>query len=107
MAWRANTDFAPCTNEHGVSDYLGKYAAKAEPSSEPFKEMFAKLLPFVSRNNSHHSVSKCVNRVVGERDWSAQEVCHVLLGRPLVDMTRQIVTLDYRPGGPEGHAGGR
>lgn len=81
-----------------MSNYLGKYAAKAEPQSEPFKDMFSKLLPFVAKMNSHKSfVSKCLNRVVGERDWSAQEVYHLLLGRPLVEATRQVVTLDCRP----------
>ena len=38
-----------------------------------------------------------LNKLIGERDWSAQEVSHVLLGLPLQDSSRQVVTLDCRP----------
>jgi hypothetical protein len=41
--------------------------------------------------------SKLLNKLIGERDWSAQEVCHILLGHPLQEGTRQVITLDCRP----------
>jgi hypothetical protein len=42
-------------------------------------------------------VSKLLNKLIGERDWSAQEVSHILLGLPLQDSSRQVVTVDCRP----------
>jgi hypothetical protein len=42
-------------------------------------------------------MSKLLNKLVGERDWSAQEVSYILLGLPLQDSSRQVVTLDCRP----------
>ena len=38
-----------------------------------------------------------LNKLIGERDWSAQEVSHILLGLPAQDSSRQVVTLDCRP----------
>jgi hypothetical protein len=42
-------------------------------------------------------VSRLLNKLIGERDWSAQEVSHILLGLPAQDSSRQVVTLDCRP----------
>src|SRR5947207_3185592 len=41
--------------------------------------------------------AKLMNKLIGERDWSSQEVCHILLGLPLQQGSRQVVTLDCRP----------
>lgn len=35
--------------------------------------------------------------MIGERDWSAQEVCHILLQIPIQDSSRMLVSLDCRP----------
>jgi hypothetical protein len=57
-----------------------------------------RVLPSVNSNNPILSaVSKLMNQLVGERDWSAQEVCHLFLGLPLVNVSRQIVNVDLRP----------
>jgi hypothetical protein len=42
-------------------------------------------------------VSKLLNKLIGKRDWSAQEVSHILLGLPLQDSSHQVVTVDCRP----------
>ena len=41
--------------------------------------------------------TKLINRLIGERDWSAQEVCHLLLEIPLTRSSRQVITFDCRP----------
>jgi ATP-dependent DNA helicase PIF1 len=41
--------------------------------------------------------SKILNKLIGERDWSAQEVCHILLQLPVQDSSRMLVSLDCRP----------
>jgi ATP-dependent DNA helicase PIF1 len=38
-----------------------------------------------------------MNRLIGERDWSAQEVCHILLHAPLFECTRVVQNVDCRP----------
>src|SRR4030081_2380865 len=38
-----------------------------------------------------------LNKLIGERDWSAQEVSHLLLQIPVQDSSRGVVSLDYRP----------
>jgi serine/threonine protein kinase len=42
-------------------------------------------------------ISKMLNKLVGERDWSAQEVSHILLKIPQQQSTRQYSVLDCRP----------
>ena len=42
-------------------------------------------------------MSKLLNKLISERDWSAQEVSHILLSLPLQDSSRQVVTVDCRP----------
>jgi hypothetical protein len=37
-----------------------------------------------------------VNRLIGERDWAAQEVSHLLFGIPLYTGSRQVITFDCR-----------
>jgi hypothetical protein len=98
MGWMANTDIQPCTGEEGVVAYLGKYAAKAEKASDSYKDLFSRVLPFVNEERAALSlISKVMNKLVGERDWSAQEVSHLLLNLPLCNSTRSVINVDCRP----------
>src|SRR3981081_2558722 len=38
-----------------------------------------------------------LNKLIGERDWSAQEISHVLLQLPVQRSSRMLVSLDCRP----------
>ena len=38
-----------------------------------------------------------LNKLIGERDWSAQEVSHLLLQLPVQNSSRGVVSLDCRP----------
>ena len=42
-------------------------------------------------------MSKTLNKLIGERDWSAQEISHLLLNCPLQQGSRVVVPLDCRP----------
>ena len=98
LGWLANTDIQPSTTLDGILTYLGKYVSKPEKSSASYTELQAQVLPYVNARAPLLSfVSKLFNKLVGERDWSAQEVSHVLLELPSQDATRQVVTLDCRP----------
>jgi ATP-dependent DNA helicase PIF1 len=84
MAWKANTDFTLCTGSQAVMDYLGKYCTKAEVKTTTYMELVKQLLPFIRSDKPLLSlVSKTMNKLIGERDWSSQEVMHILLSIPL------------------------
>ena len=40
--------------------------------------------------------SKFLNKLIGKRDYSAQEVYYILLGLPLYEDSRIVLTVDYR-----------
>ena len=98
LCWLANTDFSPCCDPLAVSNYAAKYCSKAETQSATYAELARRILPHVSDRNPMLSfVSKILNKLIGERDYSAQEVCHVLLGLPLQEDSRVVVMVDCRP----------
>jgi hypothetical protein len=56
------------------------------------------VLPYISDQAPILSfVSKMLNKLIGERDWSAQEVSHILLQLPVQHCSREVVNLDCRP----------
>lgn len=98
MAWQANTDVNPCTGRHAVVHYVSKYVTKNEEQTVSYKDMMRRLLPNVNSGNPLLSaVTKLMNKLIGERDWSAQEICHLLLGLPLHQGSRTIISVDLRP----------
>jgi ATP-dependent DNA helicase PIF1 len=97
MAWQANTDVSPCTSIAAVIEYIVKYAVKPEKASLSYREMAEKIIPFVNEAKLYQSmVTKLINRLISERDYSAQEVCHMLLNLKLSQSTREFVTVDLR-----------
>jgi ATP-dependent DNA helicase PIF1 len=98
MGWLANTDIQPPLTMHPVLSYLGKYVSKPEKSSVSYTELQAHVLPYVNDRAPLLSfVSRILNKLIGERDWSAQEVSHILLRLPVQESSRQVVSLDCRP----------
>ena len=98
LGWLANIDFSPCTSLQAVINYAGKYCSKAEKKTESYSQLAAAVLPKVSHSNSMVSfVSKFMNKLIAERDYSSQEVSHILLGLPLHEGTRVVLSVDCRP----------
>src|SRR5271170_74749 len=98
MGWMANTDIQPPTSLRAVLSYIGKYVSKPEKSSASYTELQAQVLPCINDRAPLLSfVSKMLNKLIGERDWSAQEVSHILLQLPVQYCSREVVTLDCRP----------
>jgi ATP-dependent DNA helicase PIF1 len=76
----ANTDIQPPTDLRTVLSYIGKYVSKPEKSSASYAELQAQILPCINDRAPLLSfVSKMLNKLIGERDWSAQEVSYILL----------------------------
>jgi hypothetical protein len=81
-----------------VLNYLGKYVTKPEKKTASYQELVREILPTVnSRHPLGSVIRKLLNKLVGERDWSAQEINHILLDLPLVETTRVIIPVDLRP----------
>lgn len=84
LGWRANTDMNRCTNSHAVVEYIAKYASKAETQSRSYHEIFNNVVSTVAPGTARHplltTATKMLNSPVVERDWSAQEISHILLG---------------------------
>ena len=96
-AWRANVDMQYCVSKHKVIEYITKYATKCEPRSQTMKEVYTNIVRNLKDDSSALKVvQKLLINSVGERDFSAQETCHLLLQLPLVKSTRDytILSLD-------------
>ena len=98
LCWLANTDFSPYCDPQAISNYAAKYCSKAATQSATYAELVRRILPHVSAWNSILLfVSKILNKLIGECEYSAQEDCPVLLGLPLQEDSRMVVMVDCRP----------
>ena len=98
MGWMANTDIQPPTSLFAVLAYVAKYVSKPETKSRSYADLQAVILPYTNERAPLLSfASKMLNKLIGERDWSAQEVSHILLQLPVQESSRSIVSLDCRP----------
>ena len=98
LGWNANTDMSPCTNSGSVLQYIAKYASKSEVKSESYKELFTNVTERCSERAPFLSTAiRMMNRLIAERDWTAQEINHHLLGLELVESSREVIMLNLRP----------
>ena len=83
-AWRANVDM----------QFIAKYATKPEPRSKALKSIYSNVMKSLKDNgNPLKVVQKLMISSVGERDFSAQETCHLLLQLPMYRASRDFVVL--------------
>ena len=95
---RANTDIQLPTSLGAVLSYIGKYVSKPEKASTSYIDLQAQVISHInSRSPLLSFVSKMLNKLIGERDWSAQEISHFLLRLDFQRASRQCVALDCRP----------
>ena len=93
-AWRANVDMQYIVSRRRVLDYCTKYVTKSEPRSQPLRELFASLAQSLKEGNtSLQMAQKLLINCVGERDYSAQETCHLLLQLPMFKSSREFIIL--------------
>src|SRR6266516_2086781 len=93
----ANTNIQPPTSLHAVLSYIGKYVSKPEKSSASYTKLQSQVLLYI--NNQAPLllfVSKMLNKLIGEHDWSAQAVSHILLQLPVQKSSRMVANLDCR-----------
>ena len=93
-SWRANVDMQYCVSRHKVIEYCAKYATKSEPRSQTLKEVYTAIVRSLSEDSTPlKAVQKLLINSVGERDYSAQETCHLLLQLPMFETSRQFVVV--------------
>ena len=92
--WRANVDMQVIVSPYAVGEYIVKYATKSEPQSTTLKDTFKMITESMFTDDpARKAVSKFLMKTVGERDYSAQETCHLILGEKLVTSNREFKTL--------------
>jgi hypothetical protein len=105
LGWRANIDLKPVlskdaaiksvvsstASKHVLTEhvytpsYIAKYASKAESQAPEFPELLRSIAEHINPLGTAQSVcQKLLNKLLGERTYSAQETAHLLLGIPLV-----------------------
>ncbi|KAK3929809.1 ATP-dependent DNA helicase [Frankliniella fusca] len=94
--WRANMDATPILSLGFILSYISKYTAKGENRSVPCAELIRTVLAETGAEDTARSViQKLLIKTVSERDYSAQEVCHILSGQPLhVVSSRKFIALN-------------
>ncbi|KAG0134975.1 hypothetical protein HOY82DRAFT_634109 [Tuber indicum] len=98
LSWLANTDISPCTGFKALMNYAAKYYSKAEMGSQSAEEAAKTLTAYVNAANPVLTFEcKYMNSHIVERDLSAQECAHLLLGLPHVEDSRTVVGVHCRP----------
>lgn len=92
--WRANTDISPVTNSKTASRYIGKYAGKGEIASKPYLSIMNALVNDPTITCTKKMMKKFFIGTLGDRDYSAQEVVHILMDWPLYRYSRSFVTIN-------------
>ena len=93
-AWRANVDMQMIVSRRRVLNYCAKYATKPEPRSKALKSVYGNVMKSLKDDGSALKVvQKLMISSVGERDFSAQETCHLLLQLPMYRASRDFVML--------------
>ena len=82
--WCANVDMQYIVSWRKVIEYCTKCVTKSEPHSQSLKEVFTTIIRSLKDGNtSVKAVQKLLIHSVGERDYSAQETCQLLLQLPM------------------------
>lgn len=94
---RSNCDFSAILSDKGFRQYLSKYVSKSEVKSRPLVEILSSILSEVNQSVTvKTTVQKSFMAALVERDYSAQEVHHLLCGKKLYSSSRAFVKLNMK-----------
>ena len=94
LGWRGNVDMQYCVSRTKVIQYCAKYTTKCEPRSQSLKEICTSIIKGLNEDDKPlKAVQKLLISSTAERDFSAQETCHLLLQLPLYMASRDFVIL--------------
>ncbi|KAK3928925.1 LOW QUALITY PROTEIN: ATP-dependent DNA helicase pfh1, partial [Frankliniella fusca] len=81
----ANMDISPCLSKEALISYLTKYVTKCETKSKQLDEITKIVFHRTPEDKAaKEAVRKLYVQTCCERDYSAQEVCHLVMGLKLV-----------------------
>ena len=87
-------DLQYVVSKQKVTKYVAKYATMSEPRSKALQEVYRSIMKNINDDGTPLKVvQKLLTSTVGERDFSAQETCHLLLMLPMVRSSRDFVVL--------------
>ena len=76
--WRANTDCQLILDATACLKYITKYVSKQEKESGQLTTVFNKMADFMEDDMQvSTAVTKVLMKIMGERDWSKNEICHL------------------------------
>ena len=91
--WWANVDMQYCVSRQVIS-YCGKYVTKCQPRSQSLKDVYATILMGLKDNDGTlKAVQKLLISTTAERDYSAQDTCHLPLMLPMYTASHDFVML--------------
>ena len=90
QGWRANRDIQIIVDYHACVEYLTKYASKPEQNSTVVRQTLSNILKSTTTSQTDKIMKKLMMKVLGERDFSAQETMHHLLSSKLYSSSFQI-----------------
>jgi len=98
QTWRANMDISPVISKRALVNYLAKYISKSETQSKDMTYVMKELLKNTDSDKTAKSViQRLYIQSCCERDYSAQEACHLIMGLPLVSAGgRKFVNLNFK-----------
>ncbi|KAJ1520349.1 hypothetical protein ONE63_004547 [Megalurothrips usitatus] len=96
--YKANMDLSPIVNNSVVYRYIAKYTSKSEGMSISYGEILRSVTKNVTGENENCKklIRKVLISTCAERDYSAQEVMHYLLGHPFYHSSRDFVVLNLK-----------
>src|SRR5579859_2896772 len=79
----------PVLSKNAAINYISKYASKTETMSTELDKTISDLMNGMPDTDGIKQViTKTLNKFCIERDFSAQEACHQILGSPMVECCR-------------------
>ena len=93
-SWRANVDFQYVVSRQKVVKYIAEYATKSEPRSQALQEIYNTIMKKIGDDGTPLKVvQRLLTSTVDERDFSAQETCHLLLMLLMFRASRDFIVL--------------
>ena len=79
---------------NAIIRYIIKYTTKSETTSKTYMDFIEKMSADQNQNNRAKSIlTKLIISSISERDYSAQEVAHILMSWPLYGSSRSFKSL--------------
>ena len=102
LAWRANQDLQPVLDRVAAIKYVSKYASKPETASDSYTQALGTFCCRLPRHApAERAAQSLFAKMAADRDISAQEAAHLLLGHKLVDCSRSFVNLNAAIDAPD------